>query len=985
MARRWSPRARSGPPSRRSPRPACPLGLTRLEDRTVPAAVWGQRGGSAAHTSFADVAVNPAGITPVWDRPSTQPANELWGQSAVAVDENRVYLTEPLGLFPEDGYVVQALDVATGGLVWERPLTASALVGVSEPSVSGGVVYVNQAGHSGVADGQPTLRALDAATGESVAAAEYAAQWGSNERPTVDGGLVVSWNGYFGGMGAWEPGTLAPRWAADGSIYDPPMAALDDTYVYAYGRSVALRSNGLYVGTITHPDGLIPALPAVSPSGRVLFDLNPPSVWVPQEYGVAAYDGDTHALLWTYKTPGPVAGKAVGNGVVAVATGKDLVLLDEATGAALRTWTAPDRLTAELVLTRTHVFVQSWKQAAGADAATVHAVDLATGAVGWTYTNTTRANYSGYTAMDLAFAGGRLYLAHDVFVAAFAVPGGNATPAAADRAVALPDDLEARFTLAGTDPETPAAGLTYTITGLPAAGAVRRAADGTPVAVGAVLPAGTELVYRLDLAVGVVSHALRFTVTDADGAVSPVGTVTLATSPNDVGVVRVGGTDGNDTLAVAPSGADLRFTRGRAVVAAVPAADVTRVVLAGRGGDDRLRLTGLAVPALLLGGPGADAVRVAGTAGADTFAEPATFLGVLVNGAAVAWAGAEAAAVDGAGGTDTLAGGPGANEWRVTGRGAGGLDGLAFAGFENLTGNAGADTFVLAGGGRVTGRIDGGAGGDVLSFAGAAAAVAVDLRPAVPKATRVGGFLGIESLAGGGGADTLTGPNAPTAWAVTGAGAGTAAGYTFAAFEHLTGGAAADVFTLAPGASVPGRLTAGTGVDTLDYGRWAAAVAVDLTAGAAAAVGGAATGFEVVLGGAGADALTGGAGNDVLVGNGGDDTLVGNGGRDVLVGGAGADVLLGGAGDDILVGGVSLWDADPPRLAAIRGEWVRTGTGNGFEARKARIADPGFAAPLTTGPGGTVADDGAADTLTGGANPDWFFLGLGDTPADLDP
>lgn len=57
-------------------------------------------------------------------------------------------------------------------------------------------------------------------------------------------------------------------------------------------------------------------------------------------------------------------------------------------------------------------------------------------------------------------------------------------------------------------------------------------------------------------------------------------------------------------------------------------------------------------------------------------------------------------------------------------------------------------------------------------------------------------------------------------------------------------------------------------------------------------------GIDVLRGGTGDDLLEGGAGRDSLDGGSGNDTLIANDGGDLLVGGAGADILWGGDGPD---------------------------------------------------------------------------------------
>jgi hypothetical protein len=125
-----------------------------------------------------------------------------------------------------------------------------------------------------------------------------------------------------------------------------------------------------------------------------------------------------------------------------------------------------------------------------------------------------------------------------------------------------------------------------------------------------------------------------------------------------------------------------------------------------------------------------------------------------------------------------------------------------------------------------------------------------------------------------------------------------------------------------------------------------------------------------LYGGDGNDRLKGGTGNNVLVGGDGNDTLIGGQGRNLLIGGAGSDQLVSGPGDDVLIGGTTAWDANDAALCAIMQEWTRTDAD--YATRIAHLR----AAGLLTGT--TVFDDGASDTLTGGAGMDWYWVGVGD-------
>jgi Ca2+-binding RTX toxin-like protein len=94
-------------------------------------------------------------------------------------------------------------------------------------------------------------------------------------------------------------------------------------------------------------------------------------------------------------------------------------------------------------------------------------------------------------------------------------------------------------------------------------------------------------------------------------------------------------------------------------------------------------------------------------------------------------------------------------------------------------------------------------------------------------------------------------------------------------------------------------LDGGDGVDTLDLSMAAAAVTVNLAAGALEDSH--VQDFENVVGTAFDDAITGDRNDNVISGLGGADTIKARGGDDMLVGGKGDDFVFGGGGDDALI------------------------------------------------------------------------------------
>ncbi|HEX6843555.1 MAG TPA: hypothetical protein VF235_00425, partial [Actinomycetota bacterium] len=99
-------------------------------------------------------------------------------------------------------------------------------------------------------------------------------------------------------------------------------------------------------------------------------------------------------------------------------------------------------------------------------------------------------------------------------------------------------------------------------------------------------------------------------------------------------------------------------------------------------------------------------------------------------------------------------------------------------------------------------------------------------------------------------------------------------------------------------------ITAGSGIDSLDYSRATNRVIVSLVDLTATGQGtDTFTGIEDVIGSNYNDTISGDGNDNVLNGRSGNDSLSGLGGADSLIGGAGRDAMNGGAGDDTCAGG----------------------------------------------------------------------------------
>jgi hypothetical protein len=141
---------------------------------------------------------------------------------------------------------------------------------------------------------------------------------------------------------------------------------------------------------------------------------------------------------------------------------------------------------------------------------------------------------------------------------------------------------------------------------------------------------------------------------------------------------------------------------------------------------------------------------------------------------------------------DTLIGPNTTNTWTLTGANAGTVGAFSFSAVENLTGGSGLDLFIFSAGKSVSGKIDGGGGGnDWLDYAAYTTPVTVNL--ATNTATGVGGGIAhIPNVRGGQGGNTLTG-NALGNILIGGAGSNTINGGTGRSL--LIGGQGKDTVT----------------------------------------------------------------------------------------------------------------------------------------------------------------------------------------------
>jgi Ca2+-binding RTX toxin-like protein len=139
---------------------------------------------------------------------------------------------------------------------------------------------------------------------------------------------------------------------------------------------------------------------------------------------------------------------------------------------------------------------------------------------------------------------------------------------------------------------------------------------------------------------------------------------------------------------------------------------------------------------------------------------------------------------------------------------------------------------------------------------------------------------------------------------------------------------------------------------------------------------------DIVLAGDGSNVVDGGAGNDAIVGGEGTDSLLGGTGLDFILGLGGSDTLRGGGGQDFIVAGY-IDDTPEGTAEGVVGEWFFGGSYTSRVNNITGVTNTGLNPyPLVVGV--TVFDDGAADTIFGDADEDFFYLDLAtDIAADV--
>jgi len=183
--------------------------------------------------------------------------------------------------------------------------------------------------------------------------------------------------------------------------------------------------------------------------------------------------------------------------------------------------------------------------------------------------------------------------------------------------------------------------------------------------------------------------------------------------------------------------------------------------------------------------------------------------------------GGSAGALNGGAGVDVIFGADAGNAFVFNAADVGTANGTLFSSIESIVGGSAADVFSLNIN-SVSSTLDGGAGADELTFAGAAGPVTLSITS----------ISNIETLTGSGNTnDTLTGTTAGDIFTVLGANSGSLGSVNFSGFENLEGSTGDDQFNLGSGGSV-GSLDGGTDTDQIvGYDTGTAFVVDSLNAG----------------------------------------------------------------------------------------------------------------------------------------------------------
>lgn len=389
--------------------------------------------------------------------------------------------------------------------------------------------------------------------------------------------------------------------------------------------------------------------------------------------------------------------------------------------------------------------------------------------------------------------------------------------------------------------------------------------------------------------------------------------------------------------------------------------------------------------------------------------------------------------VIGTSGNDTLVGAAGGSTFTIFDADLVEVNGNIFQSFENLLGGGGADTFIFddsTATPSLSGTISGGLGGDTVDFSPMSSGQTIVLSGLGSvdgfngdASVMTGGFQNIDSVIGSTAGDTFQGTNASATWT---SGAGGSINYTttrtfnILGVNTLLGGSGIDTLLLTGGATTVQTFDGGSGNDVLNASGITTQITLlggegndTLTGGSAddnldggngtnqvnATFSGTMTLTDGSLARTGLDSdtlisitrasLSGGATADIInavgftgfttiSGAAGNDTITGGSGSDSIDGGADNDSISGGNGSDTLVGGTQGAGGSDTLFESVSGTLTVTATtmtGLGTDSYS------GFERVSLTGGAGADTINGSTATtpliLVGGAGNDVLIGGTG--------
>lgn len=378
---------------------------------------WSQYQGDSGHTGSVDEVVQASFLEQIWSVTPQDYGHDRFIQG-VSTDGTKVYLSSKINSASFSPHELIALDAATGQAQWSQEFLVYSHSGISAPSVSNGLVYIHDFGHSSSSNTeQPTVHGINAADGTIEFSTTHSGQFSSGSRIAVSGSQIFSAGGYHGGLDAYDSTTGAHEWFADVNQQYGWIPAVDSQRVYVY-MGGASASPGPMVGTLYAFNRQTGAREWAIQNPDDTFRINSAHhVTIGDDNVFAVADGDSGVDIVAYsKVNGEIqwrqegifstGGMAVDDGLIYANNRLELAVLSQSTGDILRSWDAPgdEILFGNNIVLDNVVFTQT-------DAAT-YALDKDSLSQVWS------VDLTG----ELSFSNGTLYISGREGLHAFAVP-----------------------------------------------------------------------------------------------------------------------------------------------------------------------------------------------------------------------------------------------------------------------------------------------------------------------------------------------------------------------------------------------------------------------------------------------------------------------------------------------------------------------------------------------------------------------------------